>query len=170
MRKLIVALFAMSTLIFLNPSKVEAESTRCPKWEPLLKKYELPVKEFSTIMWRESRCEPKAIGWNYKSGMSHKDCKLSPAATYKKCRAVRSYDSGLLQINSGWKTVTKQICKSSDMSILLVPECNIKVARYLYDNGGLGHWKATSKWTTVPSTTTTIPTPQKRLQSGFRGF
>ena len=121
-------------------------------------------------MWRESRCIPKAIGWNYKSGMSHRDCKLSPAATYKKCRAVKSYDSGLLQINSSWKTVTKKICKSSDMSILLVPECNIKVAKYLYDNGGLNHWRATSKWKSVPSTTTTLPTPPRGSQEAMRGF
>ena len=152
MRTLISIAIFLTMLII--PTPAQAASGRCPKWEPILKQHGLPVKEFSMIMWRESRCEPKAIGWNYKSGMSHRDCKLSPAAKYKKCHAVRSYDSGLLQINSGWKTVTKKICKSSDMSILLKPECNIKVAKYLYDNGGLGHWRATSSSTV---TTTTVP-------------
>jgi hypothetical protein len=119
---------------------------RCPKWEKLIKQYKLPVKEFSYIMWRESRCQRKAIGWNYKSGMGHWSCKLAPAAIYKKCKAVKSYDSGLLQINSSWVTVTSQVCKSKwgDMTVLLDAKCNIAVARYLYDNGGMHHWKATS--------------------------
>lgn len=123
-----------------------ASEKRCPQWEKLLKKYGLPVKDFSYIMWRESRCQPKAIGWNYRSGMGHWSCKLAPADIYKKCKAVRSYDSGLLQINSSWVTVTAQVCKSKwgKMSVLLMAECNIAVARYLYDNGGMHHWKATS--------------------------
>jgi len=127
-----------------SPSAVEVK--RCPSWEKLLKKYKLPVKEFSYIMWRESRCKSKVIGWNYRSGTSHRDCKLAPASIYRKCPAVRSYDSGLLQINSSWVTVTSQVCRSKwgDMSVLLKPECNIAVARYLYDNGGMHHWKATS--------------------------
>jgi hypothetical protein len=118
----------------------------CPKWEKLLKKYELPVKEFSYIMWRESRCQARVIGWNYRKGLSHRDCKLAPADVYRKCPAVRSYDSGLLQINSSWVTVTAQVCKGKrgDMSVLLKPDCNLAVARHLYKNGGMHHWKATS--------------------------
>lgn len=119
---------------------------RCPKWEDLIKKYELPVKDFSYIMWRESRCEPKAIGWNYRAGTGYWSCKRAPAQQYKKCDAVKSYDSGLLQINSSWVTVTAQVCKSKrgDMSVLLEPKCNLAVARYLYNNGGMHHWKASS--------------------------
>lgn len=138
-----------------QPGTVSAQSVgnstvvqekRCPQWEKLLKQYKLPVKDFSYIMWRESRCTAKAIGWNYKSGMGHWNCKLEPAIKYKKCKAVKSYDSGLLQINSSWVTVTAQVCKSKrgDMTVLLNPKCNIAVARYLYDNGGMHHWKATS--------------------------
>jgi hypothetical protein len=103
----------------------------------------LPVQAFSYIAWRESRCQPKAIGWNYKAGKSHRDCRLAPAAKYKKCRAVKSYDSGLFQINSTWTTVTAQACGSQwgDMSVLLSPTCNIKVATVLYDNGnGFSNW------------------------------
>lgn len=119
----------------------------CPQYEKLLRKHGLPVKEFSSIMWRESRCQPKAIGWNYKRGKSHRDCRLSPAVTYRRCSAVSSYDSGLLQINSTWRTITARVCERPARQIiksLTNPECNLKVARYLYDNGGLGHWKATS--------------------------
>ena len=119
---------------------------RCPKWEKLLKANNLPVKEFSYIMWRESRCQAKVIGWNYKSGTGHWSCKLAPAEQYKKCKAVKSYDSGLLQVNSSWKTVTAQVCgsKFGDLTVLLEPECNISVALHLYNNGGMNHWKATS--------------------------
>jgi hypothetical protein len=128
-----------------TPASTE-EVKRCPKWEKMLKDYGLPVKEFSYIMWRESRCQPKAIGWNYRSGMGHWSCKLAPADVYKRCKAVRSYDSGLLQINSSWTTVTSQACKSKwgDMSVLLNPSCNLAVAKYLYEDGGMHHWKATS--------------------------
>jgi soluble lytic murein transglycosylase-like protein len=125
-----------------------AKSARCPQYELLLKKYQLPVAQFSAIMYRESRCTPKAIGWNYHKGMSHNDCKLSPAATYRRCKAVKSFDSGLLQINSSWRSVTAQVCKSKygDLSVLLVPDCNLKVAKHLYKyGGGIGNWRATSK-------------------------
>lgn len=119
---------------------------RCPKWEKLIKVYNLPVREFSYIMWRESRCEPKAIGWNYKSGMGYWSCKREPAERYKKCKAVRSYDSGLLQINSSWVTVTSQTCKSKwgDLTVLWQPKCNLAVASHLYNNGGMHHWDASS--------------------------
>lgn len=119
----------------------------CPQYEKLLKKYGLPVKDFSYIMWRESRCQTMAVGWNYKSGYSHRNCRLSPAQTYKNCSAVRSYDTGLLQINSTWKTITAQVCKRPVRQViksLTNPECNLKVAKYLYENGGMHHWRGTS--------------------------
>lgn len=126
--------------VFLPADKTK----RCPRFEKKLREHQLPVDIFSYIMWRESRCEPKAIGWNYKEGMSHRDCRRSPAATYKKCAAVSSYDSGLVQINSSWVTVTAQVCKSQrgDMTVLLEPDCNLKVAKHLMENTSrpLGNW------------------------------
>jgi hypothetical protein len=119
---------------------------RCPKWEKKLRQYKLPVKEFSFIMWRESKCIRQAIGWNYHKGKSHRDCKLSHARTYRNCKAVRSYDVGLLQINSSWKTLTAKVCKTKwgEMLALQDATCNLKVAAYLYKNGGLHHWRGTS--------------------------
>lgn len=150
-RILIVALviYVVTLLGCFSDAKAQAlaaETKRCAKYETLLRKYQLPVREFSTIMWRESRCQPKAIGWNYRAGKSHRDCKLSPAATYKRCRAVKSFDSGLLQINSSWVSVTASVCnaKRGDLSVLLLPDCNVRVAKYLYENGGMHHWRATS--------------------------
>lgn len=119
---------------------------RCPKWEKKLREYKLPVKEFSFIMWRESKCVAKAVGWNYYKGMSHKDCRLSHARTYRKCKAVKSYDVGLLQINSSWKTLTAQVCKYEygKMLILQDPDCNLKVASALYKQSGLSPWRGSS--------------------------
>jgi hypothetical protein len=116
----------------------------CPEWHDALRKAGLPVRVFAPIMYRESRCVPQAIGWNYYKNKSHRDCELSHARKYRKCSAVKSYDIGLLQVNSSWRSVTKAICKSSDVLILQKPSCNIAVSAYLYKNGGSSHWRATS--------------------------
>lgn len=117
---------------------------RCPRFEDEFRAAGLvPVEVFSYIAWRESRCQPKAIGWNYHKGMSYLDCKREPAEKYKRCKAVKSYDSGLLQINSSWMTVTSQVCKAprGDLTVLLDAECNIKVGKYLLkQGGGLQNW------------------------------
>jgi hypothetical protein len=144
-------LISTTVLITLsNPAVSHADSTKpksCPEYEAMIRKHGLPVKEFSFYMWRESKCEPKAIGWNYRNGTDHNNCVLTPAATYKNCRAIRSYDIGLLQVNSGHKTITAQICKRPRRQLiksLTDPSCNLKVAKYLYDNGGSAHWKGSS--------------------------
>jgi hypothetical protein len=118
----------------------------CPQYHAAMRKVGLPPAIFSAIMYRESRCDPKAIGWNYHPGMSYKDCKRQIASLYKRCRAVKTYDSGLLQINSTWVTVTAQVCKTryGDMSVLLRPACNLAVAAHLYKTSGIGNWRATS--------------------------
>lgn len=116
----------------------------CPEWHDALRKAGLPVRVFAPIMYRESRCIPTAIGWNYHKGKSHRDCKLSPAKTYRKCRAVKSYDIGLLQVNSTWRSVTSEVCGGTDVLILQKPRCNLLVASYLWDNGGSSHWRGTS--------------------------
>lgn len=106
---------------------------RCPRWEPYFKQYGLPPKKFSYIAWRESRCRIKAVNakWDDQGNITWTLNKNG------------SYDSGLLQINSSWRTVTKNIC-GGGLELLLTLDCNLRVAKYLYDNGGLGHWKATS--------------------------
>jgi hypothetical protein len=145
MRK-IIFIFAIFMVTTSTPVQAATQGS-CPKWEPLLREYfpKKIVPVMSHIAYRESRCLPKAIGWNYKPGMSHLNCKPAPANIYRKCKAVKSYDIGLLQNNSSWFTVTQTVCKKQDiMKALLNPRCNVKVAAYLYKNGGLGHWKATS--------------------------
>lgn len=110
------------------------KSKRCPQYEEEFARRGLvPVEVFSYIAWRESKCNPKATNARWKNGKIvwtlNKD---------------KSYDSGLLQINSSWTTVTSQVCNSEwgDMKVLLNLNCNLRVAKFLLDNSdnGLGHW------------------------------
>jgi len=121
----IIAILALS--IVAAPNRVDAGGS-CPQYEAVLRRY-LPaktVKTFSRIAWRESRCNPKSIS---------------------AVRRSTGYpDVGLLQIQGSWRTVTIAICKprGSHIKALTGLDCQLRVARYLYDNGGLGHWRASS--------------------------
>jgi hypothetical protein len=110
----------MPNVIEIVPAGVSAHSKqRCPQWEPKFREHGLPVKAFSFIAYRESRCNPKAHNTT-----------LNRNGTQ---------DLGLVQVNSSWKTVTRNIC-GTDITGLFNVDCNLSVAKYLYDNGGLGHW------------------------------
>jgi len=109
-----------------TPAHASATVNSCPKWEPLLARH-FPAKVvpvMSRIAYRESRCNP---------------------ASLSSVRYTGRPDVGLLQIQGSWATVTRAVCKKQDViKALLNAECNVKVAGYLYRNGGLGHWRATS--------------------------
>jgi len=123
--KLFMALL-LTTALF-TPARASAATNSCPKWEPLLAQH-FPaqiVPTMSRIAYRESRCNPASLS------------------------AVRTStgrpDVGLLQIQGSWVTVTRAVCKKQDVvQALLNAKCNVKVARYLYDNGGLRHWRVSS--------------------------
>jgi hypothetical protein len=115
-----------------TPTEVE-RSQRCPEFEELFAEYGLePVDTFSFIAWRETRCDPTKV--NAEFGSDGK-----PTKTLNR---DGSYDVGLLQVNSTWKTVTHETCGTpwGQMFALIDLDCNLRVARYLLDNGGLGHW------------------------------
>lgn len=110
------------------------KTKRCPQFEAAFTQHGLlPVEVFSYLAWRESRCNPAAVNAKWKNGRIvwtlNKD---------------GSYDSGLLQINSSWTTVTSQVCNSKwgNMQVLLDLDCNLRVAKFLLDNtdSGLGNW------------------------------
>lgn len=108
-------------------------SQRCPQWEPAMAQYGLhPVEVFSYIAWRESGCRIKAINAKF-------DSQGNVIWTLNKDGSI---DRGLLQINSSWRSVTAKVCESKkgDLDVLLTLDCNLKVAKYLLENGGLGHW------------------------------
>lgn len=126
MRKLILAI-AISFFAF--PTQASAATNSCPKWEPAIKAAGLPVKEFSYIAWRESRCRVKAINaiWNEKGEMIYH------------LNKNKSWDSGLLQVNSGHRELVKKVC-GGDLILLLTLNCNLAVAKHLYDAHGLSPW------------------------------
>lgn len=112
------------TLASFNASAIPPNE-RCPQFEPIIREVGLPVEMFSYIAYRESRCDPKALGIN--------------------APGIRP-DYGLFQIQGSWVTVTSQVCKSTwgNMKVLFSPKCNARVAAYLYKHGGTGHWKGSS--------------------------
>lgn len=107
---------------------------RCPQYEASFAEHGLvPVEVFSYIAWRESRCNPKSVNAIWENGK-----------IVWTLNRDGSYDSGLLQINSSWKTVTSQVCESEfgDLKVLRTLDCNLKVAKFLFisSKNGLGHW------------------------------
>lgn len=105
------------------------KTERCPEWEDKFSEYGLPTELFSYIAYRESRCNPKAVNAKW-------DSQGNVIWTLNKNGSI---DRGLLQINSSWRTVTRNIC-STNIDGLYDVDCNLSVAKYLYDNGGAGHW------------------------------
>ncbi len=102
------------------PKGIPKDKTkRCPQWEAKFREYGLPVVAFSYISWRESRCNELAHNTTLNKNKSH--------------------DLGLVQVNSSWRTVTRDICGTGIKGLFDV-DCNLSVAKYLYDNGGLRHW------------------------------
>ena len=144
---------ALAVALTLAPiavvSPVEASKPwLCPKYTAEIKKT-FPRKDWRTmdrIMHRESKCLNRAVGWNHYAGMSHLDCRDSGRFHQRKrCKAVRSWDVGLFQINSSWYTITDHLCgKNTRSTVLMQAECNFRVAKYLYENGGLAHWRGNS--------------------------
>jgi hypothetical protein len=107
-------------------------------WEPLFQEVGLlPVEVFSYIAWRESGCNPAAQNarWDANGNMTY--------ALNKN----RSYDTGLLQINSSWKSRVADVCGKdaveNRMSGLKDVNCNVKFAKWIMDNsaGKLGNWR-----------------------------
>lgn len=114
------------------------QSKRCPQLEPVFEAYGLyPIQTWSYIAWRESGCNRKAQNatWDKNGNM-----------TYALNRDG-SYDTGLLQINSSWRSVTAKVCgeKAVDgkMQGLKNVDCNLRVARYIMEHsqGGLSNWR-----------------------------
>lgn len=116
---------------------------RCPKIEDDLRKIGLPVKGFSYLAWRESRCRAKVIGYNFKPRMGLHDCADHTPDAMKRCAAVDSFDSGLWQVNSSWVTLTAQVCGAEwgNLEVLTKKNCNLRMAKTLFENGGYQHWR-----------------------------
>lgn len=137
MRKTLLATLAATTLSFTAVSPAQASNSptptktpdphSCPQYEAKIRKHGLPVKLFSYIGWRESRCNPKSIS---------------------AIRVTGWPDVGYAQIQGSWNTVTRMVCHvkpwQSHIKALTNIDCNLAVAKYLYDRGGYSHWKGSS--------------------------
>jgi hypothetical protein len=113
-------------------------TNRCPQFETTLAAYGLfPIDTWSYIAWRESRCNPDAQNaeWDANGNMTYA---LNKNGTY---------DTGLVQINSSWKTAVREICGpealENNMQGLKDVDCNLRVARFIMENtaGGLANWR-----------------------------
>lgn len=120
---------ALFTAVLAIPSPVQAAKS-CPQYEAALARYfpRKAVPTMSYVAWRESRCNP-----------------LSVSAVR---RSTGYPDVGLLQISGSWRTITYQICRlrptQDHIKALTRLDCHLRVARYLYDHGGMGHWRGSS--------------------------
>ena len=133
-----IATTTTTTTIVLPATVPVDESKRCPKYEALFAKHQLPVEIFSYIAWRESGCNPKAINatWGANGRMTYH------------LNKNKSWDTGLLQINSSWLSAVRSVCnvntgdKRKDLEVLFDPECNVRFAKWIMDNtsGQLKNW------------------------------
>lgn len=120
-------------------AKVSEDLTeRCPKWEQAFADYGLfPIETWSYIAWRESRCRVKAQNatWDSQGNMTYY------------LNNDKSYDTGLLQINSSWRSKVALVCGEwaieNHMQGLKTLDCNLRFARWIMENskGGLSNWR-----------------------------
>lgn len=111
---------------------------RCPGFEATLAAYGMfPIETWSYLAWRESRCNPLSQNaeWDKNGNMTYH------------LNKNKTYDTGLLQINSSWSSVVRDICGpealENYMSGLKDVDCNLRVARYIMEHsaGGLANWR-----------------------------
>jgi len=111
---------------------------RCPGFETTFAAYGLfPIETWSYLAWRESRCNPLSQNaeWDENGNMTYH------------LNKNKTYDTGLLQINSSWRSVVRDICGpealENYMSGLKDVDCNLRVVRYIMENsaGGLANWR-----------------------------
>ena len=133
--------FAFKRVRLDHPGQRQAvpsdETMRCPQWEEMFAFYGLyPIKTWSYIAWRESRCRPNAQNATW-------DKDGNPTYMLNK---NGSYDTGLLQINSSWYSRVIEVCGEwavkNKMAGLKDLDCNLKMARFIMNNssGGLSNW------------------------------
>lgn len=127
---------------YLKPSSVKfttylpkGKAFYCPQFEDTFRKFALPVKVFSYIAWRESRCNPGAVNARWENGQ-----------IVWTLNSNGSYDSGLLQINSSWfKTLRENLGYTPED--LFKPGVNALFASWIlhYTSGRLRNWSVKSQ-------------------------
>lgn len=119
MKLLLSILTSLVLLLTGLVGTAEAAPRSCPRYEALLAAHRMPVRSFSRIMFRESRCNPSAVN-------------------------RRSSTTGLLQIHPvhrRWIAQHYGIPMSSVMQWLKNPANNVAVAAILYHQNGMRPWR-----------------------------
>jgi hypothetical protein len=152
MRKRITILFITATILIPTTPVLAhhkpVEQFKCPKAMRIALQVGFKKKDLKTldrIVHRESKCITKAMGWNYHKPLTHRNCKLDHWKKYRKCKAVKSADFGLTQINDrSWVTYLTQKKIITKVDDLLDARTNMRAAKALYDYSlSKGHhaWK-----------------------------
>lgn len=124
----------LAVAIGLAPTAMAQADTvyRCPKWKGLALDAGFSVRDYATldyIIWRESRCAPKAINVNH-----HRDGKVTR-------------DWGLTQVNDySWITFLRNSNIVDSSKELLNPRRNLKAARALYTYSKKFHGNPWLQW------------------------
>lgn len=175
MRKRILTPLILATILIptspASASKTPADGFKCPAAMRTALKAGFSRKDLPTldrIVYRESKCQPSAVGWNYRKGMDHTDCRRRPWPEYRRCDAVWSADFGYSQINDvSWVTYLrgKKIIKSS--ADLLDPLTNLIAAKALYDYSVSKGYHAWKQWdTSRPSGSGNVSTSGSQKNAG----
>lgn len=119
-----LATFAVAATLTLPAGRADAAIMRCPEWEHLFARRNLPVQTFSYLAWRESRCTANVIS--------------------------TTNDYGGLQLNAViWQDMaqrpwlwgdTARRCRAPSPSAALRIRRNVCVAAQLYRIAGLTPW------------------------------
>ena len=118
-KKLFVAVAVALTSVVPASATVAEPKLLCPQWKKLALRVGFTRSDYRRldyIIWRESRCAPKAVNTNY-----HGNGKVTR-------------DWGLTQVNDySWITFLRNRKIVSKSSQLLQPRENLEAAKALYD-------------------------------------
>lgn len=121
-RRIVCALALV--LVPANAASAKPSPHDCPQYHAAMKHAGLPPSVFGPIAWRESRCNPHSISARRVTGWP---------------------DSGLLQIQGSWNSLTSRVCHvprgRAVIHALATLTCNLRVAAVLWANGaGASNW------------------------------
>lgn len=134
-RVLVAALAAIS--LYAQPANA-TEAFKCPQWHRLAQEEGFTRRDLATldyIMYRESRCNPKAAGKNRRA-----------------TGEVWSTDKGLMQINDySWVTYLRKLGIIKHSDDLFKPRVNLRAAKALYDYSASKGYTPWAQWRTSGS-------------------
>ena len=135
-----ISSIVLAVVVGLSPTTVVSahkpkSELLCPQWRKLALDVGFTARDYKKldyIIWRESRCNPRSIGLNYRSDGS-----------------VWSKDWGLTQVNDySWITYLRGKKIVSKSAQLLNPRRNLEAAYELFEYSSDRHNDAWLQWKT----------------------